>query len=145
MENVYLLSDGDYRKKYPAHNSLDMSKFYTIVLVEQETTINDVLGDGLYEELMAEALAGTVADDMLILLGAVQQLLVYTVSKSLIEFKDDTTAFNKDARSLDLKGKINFMKTKIKRVVDNSTELQLYIDDTYDPDEYQSSDIYFWV
>ena len=144
MQNVYLLSDGEYRKKYPAHNSLDMSKFYTVVLIEQDTTINDVLGDGLYDELLAEALAGTVADDMLKLLNDVQQLLVYCVSKSLIEFKDDSTSFDKDTRSLDLIGKINYVKSRIKRLIDNSTELQLYIDDTYDSDAYQATDIYFW-
>lgn len=143
-QNVYLLSDGEYMKKYPAYNTLDMKKFYTVVLMEQDTTVNDVLGDGLYEELLNESRAGTVEGDMLTLLDSVQQLLVYCVSKSLIEFKDGTAGFDKDTRSLDLAGKINFIKTRIRRIIDNSTELQVFIDDTYDSTLYNDTNIHFW-
>lgn len=144
MSSIYLLSDGDYRKRYPAHNSLDMSKFYTVVSMEQETTINDVLGDTLYEYLITNY--ATLSGDEIVLLEKVQTLLVYCVSKSLISFKSDYESYDKDIRALDLDGKISFVKSKIKDYIADSDDLQTLQDNdgTYDSEKYSGSPIHFW-
>lgn len=145
MADVYFLSDSEYRRRYPAHNTLDMSKFYTVVSMEQETTINDVLGDTLFGYLLTNY--STVTGDLLMLLEKVQTLLVYSVSKSLILFKSDYEQFDKDIRALDLDGKINYIKGKIKELINDSDAIQTILDSdsTYDDDKYSNSPIHFWI
>lgn len=145
MTDTYLLSEGEYRKRYPASNTLDMTKFYTCVAIEQETTCNDTLGDALYAELLTQA-AGTPDAEYSKLLDNVQTLLVYCVSRALIEFKDNVTNSDEDVRTLNLEGKINYIKAKINRLIETTPELQAVAsgDDTYDSDQYQDSTIHFW-
>lgn len=146
MTTTYLLSDGEYMKRYPSSNTLDMTKYYTCVAIEQETTVNDLLGDDLYTQLLTQA-EGTPVDDWAKLLDLVQTLLVYAVSEALIEFKDNVTNSDQDVRTLNLEGKINYIKAKIQRLIEASDTLGDVVssDDTYSDESYQNSSIHFWV
>lgn len=147
MSNTYLLSDGEYKKRYPAYSSLNMSKFYTVVLIEQETTVNDALGDSLYAETMTQAGSGlNLESHWEGLIELLQTMLIYSVSIGLIDFNTEDGKFYKDRRTANLDSKVNFIKSKIKKYIAKTSELSAYVtqDDTYDDQSYSGSPVHFW-
>jgi len=149
MANVYLMNDGYFKEQYPSHNDLDMSKFYSTLLVEQNTTIENWIGTILFDYLMANA-SGILTGDVLRLFNNVKYSLVFLTAASLIKLgKTPDEAKTMSIGSLDEKA--GYLKSKVITLIENSTELQTIIttDGTTtdnalpDTDTFESP-IHFW-
>ena len=152
MSVVYLISDEYFKEQYPSYNTLDMNKFYSAVLVEQQTSVEDIIGSILYEWLIANA-NGTLTGDELKLLEQVQYLLVYLTALNLI-LLNETPNIDNQLRIDFLKEKIIMLRNKLLDFINDSDDLQTIIssgggaigeDGNANPDTNQfPSPIYYW-
>ena len=170
---TYLISDAYFKEQYPMHKDLDMSKFYSTLLIEQQTSLEEVLGEVLYAWLIANASnTELVQGDRKKLLDQCQLLLVFLTARSLIPLEEKSEE-NPDYsdRLIRIDEKIAYLKAKLIRLINGSTEeivdpdtgevvtntfsilvlMNVYTgegssetDPTFDPEDEYSSAIYYW-
>lgn len=147
MSNTYLISDEYFKEQYPADNSLDTELFYSTLLIEQNTSLEDVLGEDLKEWLITNAVTITDADeDEYKLLKKAQYILVFMVKQSLLTLKRVNGNENADITEDGLTSKIMYLKAKLKTFINSSDTIKTLIgtDDTYSSEQTYSSPIVFW-
>ena len=145
MANIYLISDSYFTEHYPEHRSLDMDKFYSTLLIEQQTSLESILGETLYAWLIANA-NSALTGDKLNLLKSVQYILVFLVAKQLpVLNRSMSDEVQKDKLWQALTGKISYLKSKLKTFINNSDEIQAIVsgDTTYDSTQKHDWPIYF--
>ena len=145
MANVYLISDSYFIEQYPEHRNLDMAKFYSTLLIEQQTSIESIIGETLYSWLITNANT-SLAGDQLKLLQQVQYLLIFLVARQLTAL--NRSGNNEEAKDKEwqaLTGKISYLKSKLKTLINGSDDLQALIngDTTYDSQQKHDWPIYF--
>lgn len=145
MANVYLISDSYFTEQYPEHRSLAMDKFYATLLIEQQTTIEGIIGETLYAWLISKANTQLTGDE-LTLLKKVQYLLVFLVAKQLTVLNGSGSNDIKDEKVWQaLTGKISYLKSKLKKFINDSDTIQALLnsDTTYDSQQKHDWPIYF--
>ena len=145
MANIYLISDSYFTEQYPEHRSLDMDKFYSTLLIEQQTSLESIVGETLYAWLIANA-NSALTGDKLNLLKSVQYILVFLVAKQLTVLnRSMSDEVQKDKLWQALTGKISYLKSKMKTFINNSDEIQAIVNDdtTYDSTQKHDWPIYF--
>lgn len=149
MANTYLIKDSFFKEQYPMYNNLDMSKFYSTLLVEQQTTIEEWIGSILYKWLLTAAATELVGNELKFL-NTIQYALVFLTAYSLIRLSN--TPKEQSGLSVDaLSEKITYIKSKIINQISEFSELQAVIsldggntiDDLPDINKFESP-IYFW-
>ena len=145
MANIYLISDSYFTEQYPEHRSLDMDKFYSTLLIEQQTSLESIVGETLYAWLIANA-NSALTGDKLNMLKSVQYILVFLVAKQLTVLnRSMSDEVQKDKLWQALTGKISYLKSKLKTFINNSDEIQAIVsgDTTYDSTQKHDWPIYF--
>lgn len=145
MANVYLISDAYFTEQYPEHRNLDMEKFYSTLLIEQQTSLESIIGETLYAWLVENANSSLNGDE-LTLLKKSQYILVFLVAKQLtvlnLSGSNDT---QKERVWQALTGKISYLKSKLKTFINNSDDIQALLnnDTTYNSSNKHEYPIYF--
>ena len=145
MANIYLISDSYFTEQYPEHRSLDMDKFYSTLLIEQQTSLESIVGETLYAWVIENA-NSALTGDKLKLLKSVQYILVFLVAKQLTVLnRSMSDEVQKDKLWQALTGKISYLKSKLKTFINNSNEIQAIVNDdtTYDSTQKHDWPIYF--
>jgi hypothetical protein len=118
MPNTYLITDGYFKENYPFYNQLDMSKFYSTLLVEQQTTIEDWIGTILYNWIVENA-ATALEGDRLDLLNQIQYALIFLTALQLILLNNTPSSSQKE-RIESLRAKIAYLRAKLLGLVEGS-------------------------
>lgn len=153
MANIYLIKDSYFKEQYPMYNYLDMSKFYSTLLIEQNTTLENWTGTVLYSYIIDNA--ETISGDALQLLKHMQYALIFLTALSLIKLSPNSIPKDSDDdRKLSitaLEEKAGYMKNKIINYITNSTALQTILSDSGDTTDNAQPDadtfespVYYW-
>ena len=144
MANIYFISDAYFKEQYPAHGDLDMGKFYSTLLIEQNTTLEDIIGEDLLKYLYDNAQSG-FSGDYQKLFNDVQYLLVFLVARQLtaLNTRSQDTDQRKEVVWDSLNGKISYLKSIIKKLISLSDELSNASGDTFSSAPGNEFPIYF--
>ena len=145
-KKYYTISDGYYREEYPMAVNLDVSKFYSVQRLEQNTTLVDILGDNIAEYFMDTILPTPVGDRLswqTEFLEEVQDLMVFLAAKGLEDFNSGDA---NDQLVNSLNSKIEFYKKRVREYITESTELTAIQgdDDAPDREAYQDFPTHFY-
>ncbi len=146
MSNTYLITDGYYKQQYPADDVVDTELFYSTLLIEQNTSLEDVVGETLMVWILANANT-TLADDELTFFNKCQYLLVFLVNYQLSALKRNSNSYAPDAKETAMEGKIQYLKAKLKTFINDSDTITALSngDDTYKGTQTYDSPVYFWT
>jgi hypothetical protein len=145
MANVYLISDEYFTEQYPEYSSLDMGKFYSALLIEQQTSLESILGETLYAWLISNANT-PLTGDKLKLLKQAQYILVFLTAKQLkLLNRKYSDASPRDQEVDAITGKISYLKQKLKTLINDSTDLASLQnnDATYNATQKHDWPVYF--
>jgi len=144
MANIYFIGDSYFKEQYPAHGDLDMNKFYSTLLIEQNTTLESIIGVDLLKYLYDNAQGG-FSGDYQTLFNNVRYLLVFLVARQLtaLNTRSQDTDQRKEVVWDSLTGKISYLKSKIKKLISESDELSNISGDTFSATPSNEFPIYF--
>lgn len=154
MINTLFIDDSYLYSKFPLPSRIDRSSLLPLIKLEQYTSIQDLLGTCLYEDIEAKVVAQTLSADEEKLFAMVQYSLALYSAKSAIAFLRSETARTKeeernsttyvlDSLQSSVQSKIEYIDTRIRKFIKSTAAIYAVATATgCDNDLFEENDNY---
>ncbi len=141
MSKIYVIDDQYLKNNYPSLNSYSDVDLLSVIMIEQITSLKQVLSADTYDALLVHIGAGTVADEWVDLLELSQLYLMFRSVQGVFDlYSKNTDIDTRDNNVANVYGKIKFAEANLKTFLADS---DITTGDEFSSDYVSTSPFYY--